>query len=89
MRITADTGCCVGSGMCALTAGEVFDQGEHDGKVVVLRPEPSDGERDLVREAVGLCPAGAITLADPGTPAPWPTGFPEATGFPRAGGFPG
>ncbi|WP_151769700.1 ferredoxin [Streptomyces abyssomicinicus] len=63
MRITVDTERCMGSGMCVLTAEEVFDQREDDGKVVVLRPEPPAGDRDAVREAVGLCPAGAITLS--------------------------
>ncbi|MFF9571942.1 ferredoxin [Streptomyces sp. NPDC014685] len=76
MRITADTGRCIGSGMCVLTAGEVFDQGECEGKVVVLRLEPFDGERESVREAAGLCPAGAITLTGPDAPAGQATGFP-------------
>ncbi|MFI5772907.1 ferredoxin [Streptomyces sp. NPDC051658] len=70
MRITVDTERCVGSGMCVLTAGEVFDQREEDGKAIVLRPEPPADTRDSVREAVDLCPAAAITLSAPGTPVP-------------------
>jgi ferredoxin len=66
VRITVDTGRCIGSGMCALTAGEVFDQSEEDGRVVVLRPEPPAGSREAVREAAGLCPAAAITLSASG-----------------------
>ncbi|MEE1768582.1 ferredoxin [Streptomyces sp. JV185] len=69
MRITVDAERCVGSGMCVLTAGEVFDQGEGDGKAIVLRPEPPAETRDSVREAVDLCPAAAIVLSVPGTPA--------------------
>ncbi|MCX4734825.1 ferredoxin [Streptomyces sp. NBC_01363] len=68
MRITVDTERCVGSGMCVLTAGEVFDQREEDGKAIVLRPEPPADTRGSVREAVDLCPAAAIALSAPGTP---------------------
>ncbi|GGL22389.1 ferredoxin [Planomonospora parontospora] len=65
MRITADAERCIGSGMCVLTAGEVFDQREDDGKVIVVHPEPPAGTLDAVREAIDLCPAAAIS-ADPG-----------------------
>ncbi|MFF1648192.1 ferredoxin [Streptomyces sp. NPDC058240] len=70
MRITVDTERCVGSGMCVLTAGEVFDQREEDGKAIVLRPEPPADTLDSVREAVDLCPAAAIVLSAPGAPVP-------------------
>ncbi|MFI6391667.1 ferredoxin [Nonomuraea sp. NPDC050547] len=63
MRITADTERCIGSGMCALTVGEVFDQSEEDGRVVVVRPEPPAETRDAVRQAVDRCPAGAIAIS--------------------------
>ncbi|MFF2542467.1 ferredoxin [Kitasatospora sp. NPDC058063] len=57
---------CIGSGMCVLTAGEVFDQREDDGTSFVRQPEPAAGALDAVREAVALCPASAISLsADP------------------------
>lgn len=62
MRAEVDTERCVGSGMCALTAGDVFDQREDDGKGVVLRPEPPAGMWGAVRDAAGLCPTAAITL---------------------------
>ncbi|RJL22946.1 ferredoxin [Bailinhaonella thermotolerans] len=63
MRVTADAERCIGSGMCVLTAGEVFDQSEDDGTVIVLRPEPPEHSRDAVRRAAGNCPAAAITLS--------------------------
>ncbi|AVT28703.1 MULTISPECIES: ferredoxin [unclassified Plantactinospora] len=63
MRITVDTERCIGSGMCVLTAGEVFDQGQDDGKTVVLQPEPPPETWGSVREAVDLCPAAAIVLS--------------------------
>ncbi|MFE1048681.1 ferredoxin [Streptomyces olivaceus] len=62
IRTGVDTGRCIGSGMCALTAGEVFDQREDDGKAVVLRPEPPADSWDAVRDAAALCPTGAITV---------------------------
>jgi ferredoxin len=45
-----------------LLAPETFDQNEEDGKVVVLAPEPPEGERDAVRQAELTCPAAAIRL---------------------------
>lgn len=66
MRVHADPAVCVGAGQCALRAPAVFDQGD-DGTVVVLREEPGPDQRDAVREAVRLCPSGAIrTLPDGG-----------------------
>ncbi|MFE7524574.1 ferredoxin [Kitasatospora sp. NPDC057542] len=63
MRITVDVERCIGSGMCVLTAGEVFDQRDDDGTSVVRQPEPPAGALDAVREAVALCPASAISLS--------------------------
>ncbi|MGW5121613.1 ferredoxin, partial [Streptomyces noursei] len=37
MRITVDTGRCVGAGQCVLTAPDLFDQ-DDDGLVTVLDP---------------------------------------------------
>jgi ferredoxin len=62
VRITADQQVCVAAGMCALTAPEVFDQEEHQGTVVLLAPEPTGDQEALVREAVALCPSGALRL---------------------------
>ncbi|WP_152363127.1 ferredoxin [Microlunatus speluncae] len=62
MRIVADQHVCVGSGMCALTAPEYFDQDEEDGRVVLLADEAEDCDTE-VREAVLLCPSGALRLA--------------------------
>ncbi|MET8544000.1 ferredoxin [Kitasatospora sp. NPDC004799] len=63
MRVTVDAERCIGSGMCALTAGEVFDQDPEDGTSVVLRPEPPEEALDAVRAAVQLCPGAAISLS--------------------------
>ncbi|TQM09973.1 ferredoxin [Pseudonocardia kunmingensis] len=62
MRIFADTTVCIGAGMCALTAPQVFDQGEDDGLVTVLLSDPPEELREAVAEAVRLCPSGALDL---------------------------
>ncbi|MEU0840420.1 ferredoxin [Streptomyces sp. NPDC005962] len=75
MFIEADTGRCCGSGMCALVAGELFDQTEDDGTVIVLRPEVpeaaegAEGLRELALECERNCPCGAISVRT-GGPAP-------------------
>lgn len=64
MRVQANRAVCVGAGMCALTAPEVFDQDNEDGRVVLLTPVPSPDLRERVAETVELCPSGAINVAD-------------------------
>ena len=64
MRIAADREVCIGAGMCALTAPEVFDQSEDDGLVVLLADEPAADQEEAVRRAVMLCPSGALGVAD-------------------------
>ncbi|MFI7613080.1 ferredoxin [Nonomuraea terrae] len=64
MRIVADKDVCVGAGMCALTAHDLFEQSEEDGTVVLVVERPADDRLHLVRRVVDSCPSGAITLAD-------------------------
>ncbi len=64
MRIEADAGTCVGSGMCALTSPELFDQSDEDGTVVVLRAVPADVQLKDAEDAVRRCPSGALSLTD-------------------------
>ncbi|MFH9612009.1 ferredoxin [Streptomyces sp. NPDC017448] len=55
---------CVGAGMCALTAPEVFTQ-DDDGFSEVLPGGPAAAAgHPLVREAARACPVGAVTLTD-------------------------
>ncbi|MGW3118236.1 ferredoxin [Streptomyces sp. NPDC001107] len=56
---------CIGAGMCALTAPEVFDQDPDDGRVLLLHTEPTTAHRAAARMAAGVCPSGAITLHEP------------------------
>jgi ferredoxin len=66
VELRVDRDRCAGSGMCALTAPQVFDQDDEDGRVLLLDARPPAGPAaTAAREAAGLCPAGAIT-ARPG-----------------------
>ncbi|UNO38609.1 ferredoxin [Streptomyces sp. MST-110588] len=62
MDVSLDRDRCVGAGMCALTAPEVFDQDPEDGRVLLLTRRPPDPHRPAVHEAALLCPAGAISV---------------------------
>ena len=64
MRIVADTSRCVGAGQCVLTEPAVFDQSEEDGTVIVLAEQPENGELDRARQAVHICPSGALSLLE-------------------------
>ncbi len=65
LRLSVDRDRCVGAGMCALTAPEVFDQDDEEGLVVLKHPVPAPGSLAAARMAAGLCPAGAIILHSP------------------------
>ncbi|MFD0313333.1 ferredoxin [Streptomyces flavalbus] len=62
MRIEADPEVCVGSGMCALAAPDLFDQSDDDGTVVVLRSVPPADRFPAVRGVVERCPSRALRL---------------------------
>ncbi|MEU9117799.1 ferredoxin [Streptomyces sp. NPDC048483] len=64
MKLSVDRERCCGAGMCALTAPEVFDQDSEDGRVLLIAPQPPQQHHAAVREAAGLCPAGAIALVE-------------------------
>ncbi len=64
MKVTVDKDKCCGAGSCVLVAPDVFDQGEDDGIVVLLEPQPPAGLHAAVREAASVCPAAAITLSE-------------------------
>lgn len=63
MKVAADRDTCIGAGMCVLTAPAVFDQ-DDDG-IVAPRVEEVDADNaHVVRQAVELCPSGALRLLD-------------------------
>jgi ferredoxin len=61
MRIEVDRDVCVGSGMCAFTAPDVFEQ-DRLGLVLLVDPEPGADRFEHVEEARESCPAAAIHL---------------------------
>ncbi|QSB06801.1 ferredoxin [Natronoglycomyces albus] len=63
MRIVVDREVCIGAGMCVLTAPELFDQDESDGRVRLLAKEITSEVAADVETAVTLCPSGAIRTA--------------------------
>ncbi|GAA3469515.1 ferredoxin [Nonomuraea roseola] len=70
MELEADRERCIGAGMCALTAPEVFDQDLDDGRVLLLDSSPPPLHQAKARRAVDVCPSGAITLVSrAGSPA--------------------
>lgn len=64
MKIVADVSKCIGAGQCVLFASELFAQGEDDGLVMVLNPEPTEEQREEAERAVIACPSLAIWLED-------------------------
>ncbi|MFJ8660103.1 ferredoxin [Streptomyces sp. NPDC093795] len=62
MEIRVDRDRCLGAGMCALTAPEVFDQDEQEGRVLLLDARPPRELDAAVRIAAGACPASVITV---------------------------
>lgn len=63
MRVVADKDRCIGSGMCALTAPDVFDQDPDEATVIVLDESPPEARREAVVQAVDRCPADVLRLA--------------------------
>ncbi|QGZ47573.1 ferredoxin [Streptomyces sp. QHH-9511] len=67
MDIRVDRDRCLGTGMCALTAPEVFDQDEDEGLVVLLNARPPRERHAAVHVAAGVCPAAVITVTERGS----------------------
>ena len=65
MKVHVDQGKCVGSGQCACTVPEVFDQREEDGIVVLREAKPEPRLAPAVRKAARHCPAQAIRIEEP------------------------
>ncbi|SMD27378.1 ferredoxin [Kibdelosporangium aridum] len=64
MNISVDQDKCCGAGTCVLLAPEVFDQRDEDGIVVLLDKQPPAELHATIREAVGMCPAAAISVSE-------------------------
>ncbi|MFI1461835.1 ferredoxin [Nocardia carnea] len=66
-KIIVDRGRCIGSGTCALTAPQLFDQDE-ERISVVLESEPTGHRVGDARAAERVCPAGAVRISETGRP---------------------
>ena len=62
MKILKDDRRCVSSGHCCFIAPEIFEM--RNGTLFVLKPEGEEGLRDAIAEAVGNCPAEALSMQD-------------------------
>ncbi|NUV43738.1 ferredoxin [Streptomyces sp. CAI-24] len=63
MGVQVDKERCVGAGMCALTAPDVFTQGDDGISEVLPGRAETAGGHPLVGEAVRACPVGAVALS--------------------------
>ena len=61
MRISVDDQKCCQSGMCVMSAPEVFARSGRDNSVLVLLPEPPVELHEAVYEAIDSCPTLAIS----------------------------
>jgi ferredoxin len=64
VKVTVDQDKCVSSGQCVLNAGEVFDQRDDDGVVILLTDNPPREHTDHARKAAAACPALAIDIEE-------------------------
>jgi ferredoxin len=62
MKVTVDQDKCVSSGQCVLNAGDVFDQRDDDGVVLLLNDRPAPEQQENARKAAAACPALAIDI---------------------------
>jgi ferredoxin len=64
MKVTVDQDKCVSSGQCVLNAGDVFDQRDDDGVIIVLDDSPAQDRAEDARTAAAACPALAIYIQE-------------------------
>jgi ferredoxin len=62
MRVEVHVDRCIGSGVCALVAADVFSQRDDDGVVVLLDEYPGEQHHRSVYEAADRCPAAVIEV---------------------------
>jgi ferredoxin len=62
MKLAVDQDKCVSSGQCVLNAGDLFDQRDDDGVVILLNDSPTPDQAENARKAAAACPAMAIDI---------------------------
>ena len=63
-RLWVDQDACCGSGLCADTLPDVFDQRVADGVVLLLNDRPDATLGEQIRAVAFRCPSRAITVLD-------------------------
>ena len=63
MMVVVDRTRCSGIGICESIAPDFFEVGD-DGALLLLREDFADGERPAIEDAVGSCPAAALSVVD-------------------------
>ena len=63
MKVLANRNVCIAAGMCVMTDDTVFDQ-DDDGIVVLRCDRVPEQHHERVRQAVNLCPSGALSLCE-------------------------
>jgi ferredoxin len=61
MKITVDLRRCTANGVCMSEAPDVFLVEDGAG-LKILEPEPGEGQREVVENAVAMCPTMALQL---------------------------
>lgn len=64
VRVAVDVSACIGSGQCALSVPEVFDQKEDTGTVRLLAQRASASLAGRLSDAARSCPVSAITVGE-------------------------
>ena len=64
MKVIVDQDKCVSSGMCVMNAGDMFDQRDDDGVVLLLTDNPPLEQAENARQAAAACPALAIDIEE-------------------------
>ncbi len=63
MKVKVDHEICIGCGMCESTYPDIFVcKDEDDGKASCLAVELSKEHEESARDAVDMCPVGAIAI---------------------------
>lgn len=63
IKVTVDRGRCMGTGVCVISAPEVFEQGD-DCIAYVVEGGANEQQTEKIREAVASCPTGAISAIE-------------------------